>query len=432
MYIYESERTLSEKGADSQSSKYLPKGSLSCSCIGTAGILGFIGTLAQTNQPRNSIIFNSEFGPALKMRRDADFTEYPSLAFNLLKENNAREALSEEMRILYVALTRPKTHLYLVTALKDAEAARLLENVALYQGDHPSEFLASSPSILKWLLYALRDQQSLQPLYDRYHVPVTPQNTDCRFDVVFCNELGQTTRQKQYKQRLQGNLQRAMQLATTEYAYAAQTKLPIKLSVSEVKGLREQDPEALPLIPHSFGRRTPSFLSGQVTGNTVGNAVHKFMQFADFRTLAAPDGFAKEKQRLAESAFLTEGELALVPQAAIDRFVAQPLFEEMIASDSLQKEKRFFFTLPACEIFADCSQKDPVLLQGVLDCCYEKDGQLIIVDYKTDRLQGEAQFVERYGLQLELYRYGMQQLTGKNASKLYIYSFHLDKVIEIS
>ena len=65
MYIYESERTLSEKGADSQSSKYLPKGSLSCSCIGTAGILGFIGTLAQTNQQINSIIFNKDYNREL-------------------------------------------------------------------------------------------------------------------------------------------------------------------------------------------------------------------------------------------------------------------------------------------------------------------------------------------------------------------------------
>ena len=88
--------------------------------------------------------------------------------------------------------------------------------------------------------------------------------------------------------------------------------------------------------------------------------------------------------------------------------------------------------MPAEDIFENCGQREPILLQGVLDCCYEKNGQLIIVDYKTDRLSSHAEFIDRYGLQLQLYRLGLYDLYGKKADKLYIYSFYLNEVIEIS
>ncbi len=378
------------------------------------------------------LISNNELGFAVKMRDDDSFTEYPSLPYLMLKEANHRDALSEEMRILYVALTRPKTHLYLVCAEERAKLKKMLEQVVTYHGTQPSEFLSTSPSTLKWLLFALRDQQGMQSLYDELEIDYTAAKRDCDFGVSLCAELADGPQRKGGASSAAFDPEEAMRLALAQYPFAAQTKLPIKLSVSEVKGMREQDPEAMLLIPESFGRRQPSFLSGKTMGNVVGNAVHKFMQFADFGTLARPDGVATEKKRLLEQGFLTEKELDMVEEAPVLRFVAQPLFQQMISADSLEKEKRFFFTLAANRIFNGCEDDSPVLLQGVLDCCFEKDGQTVIVDYKTDRLKEASQFAERYGLQLRLYRYGLRKLTGKKADKLYIYSFHLDEVIEIS
>ena len=88
--------------------------------------------------------------------------------------------------------------------------------------------------------------------------------------------------------------------------------------------------------------------------------------------------------------------------------------------------------MPARRIFPESRVEEPILLQGVLDCYYEKNGRLFIVDYKTDRLKNSTDFIERYGVQLRLYRYALAQLTGKKADKLYVYSFYLNEVIEIS
>ena len=384
------------------------------------------------NKDGTTLVSHRDFGVALQMREDENFKKYESLPYQLIREGNRRDALSEDMRILYVALTRPKTHLYLVSSVKKDEFSKLLTEISGYCGNHPAEFLSDKPTVLKWILFALRQQKSLQPLYDAMNIIACPQKEECEFDVCICSELSKTEEKKRYAQKVSADVTDAIKLAVKQYPFKIHTKLPIKLSVSEVKGMREQDPEAMPLIPEYFGRKKPTFLSGSVDGNVVGNAVHKFMQYADFKTLATKDGFAFEKKRLLQQEFLTERELAMVDERLVQNFVAQPVFKDMITADRLEKEKRFFFTMPAEDIFENCGQREPILLQGVLDCCYEKNGQLIIVDYKTDRLSSHAEFIDRYGLQLQLYRLGLYDLYGKKADKLYIYSFYLNEVIEIS
>lgn len=384
------------------------------------------------DRDHQTLISHNQLGFALKMREDRRFTEYTSLQYRVLHEINRREALSEEMRILYVALTRPKSHLYLVCAKERTQMKKLLTETADYCGSHPAEFLSSAPSALKWLLFALREQKDLMPLYSALEVGRVPLAENCNFAMEITGGVEHVIQATATGKQAQFDLKEACRLALLQYPFEAQTKLPIKISVSEVKGMRENDPDAMLLIPEYFGRKQPSFLTDHTTGNQVGNAVHKFMQFADFKTLSLPDGFVQEKKRLLNQHFLTPKELSLVEQGPVANFVAQPLFKDMVTADRLEKEKRFFFTVPAREIFENCQAEDPILLQGVLDCCYEKNGQFMIVDYKTDRLNSAAEFIERYSLQLELYRYGMHELTGKKADKLYLYSFHLNRVIEIS
>ena len=366
------------------------------------------------------------------MREDEAFREYTSLPYELVKETNRRESLSEEMRILYVALTRPKTHLYLVAAQKKAELARLLEEVDTYSGSSHAEFLSQRPSALKWILYALRGQAGLKSLYEVLQVPFTPRRDSCDFETVVYERVTKNEAVQPTSYELSDDVLPAFELIRAQYPFQAQTNIPIKLSVSEVKGMRDKDPEALPLIPEYFGRKRPAFLRERIDGNVVGNAVHKFMQFADFADLNKPDGFASESKRLVENEFLTAREIELVDEAEVNRFMAQPLFRDMLSADHLEKEKRFFFSLPARHLYPESRVDAPVLLQGVLDCYYEKNGWLCIVDYKTDRLKNADAFVERYGVQLRLYRYALAQLIGKKADKLYVYSFYLNEVIEIS
>ncbi len=394
----------------------------------------FVVNLAKgyRDQDVDTFISHRTLGPALKMREDATFTEYTSLPYELIKETGWRESLSEEMRILYVALTRPKTHLYLVCAKKRTELAELLQEVDAYQGSSPAEYLSQKPSALKWVLFALRGQKGLRNLYEALEIPFTVREEGCDFVTEVYSSISKNSAVKATEKTASDDIAPAFDLIRAQYPFKEQTMLPIKLSVSEVKGMRDKDPEALPLIPEYFGRQRPAFLKDRIAGNVVGNAVHKFMQFADFKALGSAQGFEKESRRLLEQEFLTRREIELVPPQDVENFISQPLFQDMLTASRLEKEKRFFFSLPARRIYPESREEEPILLQGVLDCYYEKNGQLCIVDYKTDRLTNAAAFEQRYGVQLRLYRYALSQLTGKKADKLYIYSFYLNEVIEIS
>ena len=380
----------------------------------------------------DTFVSHGTLGPAVKMRDDAAFAEYAPLSYKLSKEMMRREALSEEMRILYVALTRPKTHLYLVCAKKRNEFAKLLQETAGYQGSSPSEFLSEQPSALKWLLYAFRGLDGLAPLYQALEVPFELRQGTTRFTTKIYDKVSENGVIRQLGETNAEDAQIDFSLIGAAYPFVSQTRLPIKLSVSEVKGMREKDPEALPVVPEYFGRKRPSFLNHRVEGNAIGNALHKFMQFADFKELASKGGFEREVSRLTKEEFLAPKEVEMVSAEHVNNFVLQPLFQNMITADNLQKEKRFFFSMPANRLYPDAKEQEPILLQGVLDCYFEKNGQLCIVDYKSDRLSSAQAFVDRYGIQLKLYRYALEQILGKKADKLYIYSFYLNEVIEIS
>ena len=389
------------------------------------------GNVRRKNEGQKSpFISDRTLGCAVKMRRDEDFYEYGELGYTLIANSGWDAELSEEMRVLYVALTRPKTHLF-ITACGDRAAMEKSMEAYDYRGEHAAAFLKKSPSFLKWMLYALKDQQALQPLVSAFERGTAGNGTlpfTCQVQTVGRNT---STAASISAQAPSVDLEAAAALCRQKYAFQTQTELPIKLSVSEVKAMRENDPQALPLIEKRLSRRTPAFISGRPDGNVRGSALHKFMQFADFSLLAAPGGIDREADRLEREAFLSKEEIALVERQKVLHFVQQPIFKDMISADVLEKEKRFFFSLPARELF-DVADSAPILLQGVLDCYYEKNGRLYIVDYKTDRLKSEAEFSERYGVQLRLYRRCLRQILGKEADKLYIYSFELDKVIEIS
>ncbi len=372
-------------------------------------------------------------GVASKIRTDGSFRECKPLSYSILRDENHALELSEEVRVLYVALTRAKTHLFISACVPEARLKKMLTEVAGAREDETPKDLWNTPSTLGWMMFALRHQRDMLPLYEKAGVIACPDRTDCRFtvtvsDAVTSVQYGRRPRDMERRP----DIGRGIALAQAVYPYERQTKLPVKLSVSEIKGMRQKDPDAEDLIKPTVSRRTPDFIEKRKSGAQTGNAVHKFMQFSDFKTLAAPDGIAAEMRRLREKEFLTARECELVDVSLIENFIRQPVFSEILSADLLEKEKRFLFSMPARDIFRDTDETAPVLVQGVLDCYFEKDGRLVILDYKTDRLDDPEMFRQRYTVQLKLYRRCLADLIGRTADKLYIYSFHLDALIEIS
>ena len=133
-----------------------------------------------------------------------------------------------------------------------------------------------------------------------------------------------------------------------------------------------------------------------------------------------------EKERIRSQGLMSGEELYLISDEELKAFLLSDTAKAMAAAarrGELWREQRFMATFPADELMPEAGSHEPQLLQGIVDAFYaDEAGELSIVDYKTDRLFDREAFIERYGLQLELYRRALQKLTGRRVRSTVIYS----------
>ena len=164
-----------------------------------------------------------------------------------------------------------------------------------------------------------------------------------------------------------------------------------------------------------------------------GTALHLYMQFADYR-LAKQDP-EKQLRFLLEKGFLTQEQAEAVSLKKIERFFQSGLYRRMEQSENLRREIRFTVELAASEVnpgLTGQNGREPVVLQGAVDCVFEENGGLILVDYKTDYVKEEQELKNRYRRQLSLYALALEQTTGLKVTEQYLYSFSLGEAVRIN
>ena len=193
--------------------------------------------------------------------------------------------------------------------------------------------------------------------------------------------------------------------------------------------------------------RKPRFMGGGGDSAEKGTATHLFMQFCDFSKLGPNISSVKEEvARLIEEKYLPSNISELIREKEIAEFASTAFFRRILTSTKIYRELRFNVFLPADD-FTDILERkslfedQKILVQGVIDLCFvDADGQLILCDYKTDRLSSDAlkdrnlakQFLsDRHAVQLKYYAQAIEQLMGKYPDKIYIYSLAFGDAIEI-
>ena len=183
-------------------------------------------------------------------------------------------------------------------------------------------------------------------------------------------------------------------------------------------------------------------LTREVAGGAErGTATHVFLQFCDFARLEA-DGFDAELERLRKKKFLTSAMASLVDREEIERFVSGKLFADMKAAKWVRREFRFNASLPACSFTTDEKLRDAlrssgetITVQGVVDAVFERaDGALVLIDYKTDRLNdyeashpdvAKRALAERHRLQLTYYKEACEAIFERPIDEVSVYSLAL-------
>jgi ATP-dependent helicase/nuclease subunit A len=156
-----------------------------------------------------------------------------------------------------------------------------------------------------------------------------------------------------------------------------------------------------------------------------------------FSSDASMDAVKAAVMQMKKTGILTEEEYARIPMEKICKMLNSSLgvrMREAQTQGKLYKEQQFVIGMPMNEVYADTEESDLELIQGIIDAYFEEEDALVLMDYKTDKVSaegGEDELIERYHAQLEYYKKTLEQLTGKRVKETYIYSFSLDKVIEL-
>ena len=168
-----------------------------------------------------------------------------------------------------------------------------------------------------------------------------------------------------------------------------------------------------------------------VTGAERGTATHLVLQYMDFAKTGSLEEIRGEIRRLRAARFLTEREAAAVDAGAICRLFSSELGKRMLGADAIQREFKFSLLCDAEQIFGSAAGEQ-LLLQGVVDCCIEEKGQLVVIDYKTDAVRTDAEVAKRsrlYTGQLQSYASAMERICGKPVRECVLYFLAAGKAV---
>lgn len=203
------------------------------------------------------------------------------------------------------------------------------------------------------------------------------------------------------------------------YPFEEETRIGAKLTATQLKGraLDEEIAENAPLPPRLRGLERPKFLTGErsLTPAERGTAMHAALQYLDFSTPPTVDAVRAAVEALAERRLLTAEQAKAVDGSALARFLQSSLCARIRRAARVEREYRFSLLEKARRFSPAASSEDEVLLQGIVDCFFEEDGALVIVDFKTDRVTAETvgERAEEYRPQLEAYALALSRVMEK-------------------
>ena len=386
---------------------------------------------------------------------------YPTAIKKAIMEKIKLQSLSEEMRVLYVALTRAKEKLILTGQVKDFNST--VENWYFKGGngegeDKIPEFeVMGGRSYLDWIGPALIRHKYFNDLRKEMNPTLISEaslvadpsmwtlklwdkkalslkNGEEEERVINLAKEGESEFKKEIYRRLD-----------YQYEYALASRLPSNLSVSEAKGYRnrEYDEEEDTAYDYSYNLfepaliKLPKFLDGEkkLTGAEKGTIMHFVMEHIDFLKVNSIEEIKEQINYMVSEKFINESDAQAVKPYKILNFFKSDLGNRLINSKKVYREFPFYIEVGAREIFKELPLKyeeEKMVLRGVIDCFFEEEDSIILIDYKTDYVEGDnlEGIKEKYKVQLDYYKRALENITNKKVKGRFIYLFSKEKIVE--
>lgn len=369
--------------------------------------------------------------------------QYPTIARQALERTLRREAKAEELRVLYVAMTRAKEKLVMVHTQANA-GGRVADLMALSDCPVLPEAVDSGKCMGDWIMLPLLQRSEAGALRafagqnseGRFFAEETPWTVCVHDGLQFAAPAQQSDAAEEERAPQREELPADFAALSYRYPYAEQTAFPAKLTATQLKGraIDEEISENTTLPPRLRNLCKPKFLAGKtaLTGAERGTALHLVMQDLDFFCEPNEQSVREQIEKLRAQRKLTDEQANAVDVRAIVRFLRSDLAARIRKSKQVEREYRFSLLRPVRD-FSSLDADDSVLLQGVVDCFFEEDGELVVVDFKTDHVS-RAQLDERaehYRPQLEAYSMALTRVMGKKVKEKVLYFFSAGEEVRL-
>ena len=383
------------------------------------------------------VLCHKELGLGLACVDGKNRVHYPSVAKRAIAARMTEEMISEELRVLYVAMTRARDRL--IMSYAETNIPKKLSKIA-YRMDISDPLLMTAyvkcPG--EWILYSALKRQEAKPLFDLCCRPDSTQIFDNPWLIRGISVMPDEAEVAHEEMAERDNLSEAdiMHIKTNlafSYPHMYATTAPSKQTATQLKGRGkdEESAENTPKTHRSFKRwRRPTFMEESIQGKDYGNAFHKVMEHICYENCDDASSVQEEILRLGQVGFISESQAQLVDCRQMASFFQTDIGKLLRASQNVIREFKFSI-LDDGQRYIPQMQGEKVLLQGVVDCALIEDDGITIVDFKTDRVTEETLFevAEGYRNQLQAYANALSRVYQKPIKKALLYFFRIGEFV---
>ena len=401
-----------------------------------------------------NILLHQEMGIGVKYINYERQVQYDTLTKTAMKNKILVETLSEEMRILYVALTRAKEKLFITGLSKDYE--KEAENIEKQICRYPKYLDKINPILVKkykryldWIMLVYNYEKETAKNFVNFNIYKKKELLDS-FENIKKEEID--AKEFLEKQDVDNDkIKKIEEILNWSYDYELSTTIPTKTSVTKIKQMQneeniettldnylidvEKDEENKEKIQEN-NLPKPQFLrkedDDKITSAQKGTLVHLCLQKLNEKQEYTLQEIKDLINELELKQIITNKEARSISTYKILAFTKSTIWKELRKAKTVEKEKPFYINIPAKEIYNQEIEED-ILVQGIIDLYYiNENDELILVDYKTDYVEKgkEEELLNKYRKQLDLYKRALESALNRKVDKVYIYSVYLEKEIE--
>ncbi len=382
------------------------------------------GKMFNVQDLNQSILLHQDLGFGPKYVNYERKIEYNTLAKEAIRIKTLNEILSEEMRLLYVALTRAKEKLIITGCDNNLQKSiAKKENMISKKGEKISASnIRKAKSYLDWIeLVYINNEEKLSDI-----LQVNKLNKK-----EICKAIDVKEDTESNNNAINWNIENEELLLEVneklnwKYTHKDSTRIQGKASVTDIaKGKKKEIIEIT---------EKPKFINktDKLSKAEIGTLIHLVMQKLDFKIKYNIDKINELIQELISLKIINENEAKYIDKDKILKFMDSELYLDLQNAKEIYKEQPFYININADEIYNN-GVEEKILVQGIIDLYFiDKNGRVILVDYKTDYAEDEQELVNKYKGQLSIYKRALEQGLNKKVEAVYIYSIYLNKTITL-